>query len=43
MAGLVTTDDVIRAGLMVDPATFPVDRVADVQRAIDCCGRLDHL
>ena len=35
LAGLVTTDDVIRAGLMVDPATFPADRIPDVQRAID--------
>jgi hypothetical protein len=35
LAGLVTTDDVIRQGLQTDPATFPADRVPDVQRAID--------
>ena len=35
MAGLVSTDQVIRAGLGVEPSTFPVDRVPDVQQAID--------
>lgn len=30
----VTADDVIRAGFETDPATFPADRVADVERAI---------
>ena len=38
LAGLVTVDDVIRAGLMVEPATFPIDRIPDVQRAIDVGG-----
>ena len=32
---LADTDDVIRIGLQADPATFPTDRVADVQMAID--------
>ena len=35
MAGLVTTDEVIRAGLGVEPSTFPTDRIPDVQQAID--------
>lgn len=35
LAGLVTTDDVIRAGLGVEPSTFPTDRIPDVQMAID--------
>jgi hypothetical protein len=38
LAGLVTTDEVIRNGLQADPATFPADRVPDVQRAIDAAA-----
>jgi hypothetical protein len=38
LAGMVSTDDVIRAGLQADPATFPVDRLPDVQRAIDAAA-----
>ncbi len=34
LAALVTVDDVIRAGLGVEPSTFPTDRLPDVQRAI---------
>lgn len=30
----VAADDVIRAGYETDPAAFPADRVADVERAI---------
>jgi hypothetical protein len=32
---LVTVEDVIRAGLQADPATFPTARIPDVQRALD--------
>jgi hypothetical protein len=38
LAGLVTTADVIRNGLQADPATFPADRLPDVQRAIDAAA-----
>jgi hypothetical protein len=31
----VGTDDVIRQGLQTDPATYPPDKLPDVQRAID--------
>jgi hypothetical protein len=33
--GLVTPDDVIRQGLQANPATFPAERLPDVERAID--------
>jgi hypothetical protein len=38
LASLVTTDDVIRAGLQANPDNFPVDRLPDVQRAIDAAA-----
>jgi hypothetical protein len=31
---VVTADDVIRNGLNADPATFPTDKVGDVERAL---------
>lgn len=31
----VPVEDVIRQGLQTDPATYPPDRIPDVQRAID--------
>jgi hypothetical protein len=34
IAGLVTPDDVIRNGLQLDPATFPTNRLPDIDRAI---------
>lgn len=39
LPALVTTTTVIRVGLQTDPTTFPADRVADVQRAIDAAAR----
>jgi hypothetical protein len=38
LAGMVTTDDVIRAGLQAKPATFPTDRLPDVQRSIEAAA-----
>jgi hypothetical protein len=38
LAGLITTDDVIRNGLQADPTTFPAERLPDVQRAIDAAA-----
>ena len=38
LTALVTTDEVIRAGLQADPATFPAARIPDVQRAIDAAA-----
>jgi hypothetical protein len=38
LASLVTTDDVIRAGLQADPANFPTERLPDVQRSIDAAA-----
>ena len=35
---LVTTDDVIRAGLKAEPTDFPIARIPDVQRAIDAAA-----
>ncbi len=36
LTSLVTTEDVIRVGLQAaNPATYPVDQLPDVQRAID--------
>lgn len=35
LVALVDTDDVIRVGLQANPATFPSDKVPDVQRAIE--------
>lgn len=35
LSTLVVPEDVIRAGLGLDPDTFPTDRLPDVQRAID--------
>jgi hypothetical protein len=38
LAGLVTTDEVIRNGLQADPSSFPAERLPDVQRAIDAAA-----
>jgi hypothetical protein len=32
---IVTADDVIRVGLSADPATFPADKLPDVERALE--------
>lgn len=34
LESLVTADDVIRVGLEMDPATFPADKLGDVERAL---------
>lgn len=38
LAALVTADDVIRAGLGVDPTTFPTARIPDVEQAIEAAA-----
>jgi hypothetical protein len=38
LTALVTSDDVIRAGLQADPADFPEARMGDVDRAIEAAA-----
>lgn len=39
LPSLVDTDTVIRVGLQTDPATFPTERLPDVERAIAAAAR----